>query len=82
MGATARSLSDIQSTGTSTSLTSVVLSIVLSMILSSITVVSFARKSGVQQILSVEDFYGGLFLGFLIGILGQNFALSLISPKQ
>ena len=47
---------------------------------SAVTVVSFARKSGAQQIVSIEDFYGGLFLGFLIGFLGQNYALNLINP--
>jgi hypothetical protein len=59
-----------------------VLSLVMAVILSAITVVSFARKSGVQQIVSVEDFWGGLFLGFLIGFLGQNFALDLIAPQS
>ncbi len=50
--------------------------------MSAILVVSFARKSGVQQIVSVEDFWGGLFLGFLTGFLGQKFALDAILPSK
>jgi hypothetical protein len=57
------------------------LSLLLAVILSAITVVSFARKSGVQQIISIEDFWGGLFLGFLVGFLGQSYATSLIAPS-
>ena len=56
-------------------------SVLLAVILSAILVVSFARKSGTQQIISVEDFWGGLFLGFLVGFLGQDFALNLIVPS-
>jgi hypothetical protein len=57
-----------------------IISLMLAVILSAVTVVSFARKSGAQQIVSIEDFWGGLFLGFLIGFLGQNYALNLIAP--
>ena len=86
VGAIARLLSDMIRTGTVNVSTQVfglpqLLSLLLAVILSALTVVSFARKSGVQQIISVEDFWGGLFLGFLIGFLGQNFALSLIKPS-
>ena len=57
-------------------------SLILAVILSAVAVVSFARKSGVQQIVSVEDFWGGLFVGFLIGFLGQEFAEGLILPNS
>lgn len=83
IGGIARSLSDIKSNITNSSISSVaILSILLAVILSAVTVVSFARKNGVQQIVSVEDFWGGLFLGFLIGFLGQEFALNLITPNS
>jgi hypothetical protein len=51
------------------------------MILSSMVVVAFARKSGVQKIISIEDFYGGLFLGFLIGFSGPEYAINLITGQ-
>jgi hypothetical protein len=79
IGGFARLLSDIQAG--KVNLSAQLLSLLLAVILSAITVVSFARKSGVQQIVSVEDFWGGLFLGFLIGFFGQNFALNLITPS-
>lgn len=81
VGGMARLLSDIKSNQNLGSPSAGILSILLAVILSAITVVSFARKSGTQQIVSVEDFWGGLFLGFLIGFLGQEFALNLITPK-
>jgi hypothetical protein len=56
-------------------------SLVLAVIFSAVSVVSLARKSSVQQIISIEDFWGGLFLGFLIGYLGQNFVLDVLSPQ-
>ncbi|MGJ5632304.1 hypothetical protein [Nostoc sp. CALU 1950] len=81
IGGIARLLSDIKSNVVIVSQNAGFLSILLAIILSAITVVSFARKNGVQQIVSVEDFWGGLFLGFLIGFLGQEFALNLITPN-
>jgi hypothetical protein len=82
-GALARLLSQGASSvnsGTGIFMPAQVVSIILAVILSAVAVVSFARKSGAQQIVSVEDFWGGLFLGFLIGFFGQEFALNLISP--
>jgi hypothetical protein len=55
--------------------------ILLSVILSSMVVVAFARKSGVQKIISIEDFFGGLFLGFLVGFSGPEYALNLIMSQ-
>jgi hypothetical protein len=80
VGGIARLLSDLQAGKVDTG--AQVLSLLLAVILSAITVVSFARKSGVQQIISIEDFWGGLFIGFLIGFLGQNYALDLITPQS
>lgn len=43
-----------------------------------IIVVAFARKSNVQQIVSVEDFWGGVFIGFLTGYAGESFISSIL----
>jgi hypothetical protein len=43
-----------------------------------IIVVAFARKNNVQQIVSVEDFWGGIFIGFLVGYSGETFINSVI----
>lgn len=48
-----------------------------------IIVVAFARKNNVQQIVSVEDFWGGIFIGFLVGYSGETFINSVIgSPSK
>jgi len=43
-----------------------------------IIIVAFARKSNVQQVVSVEDFWGGLFTGFLVGYSGDPFIQSIL----
>lgn len=43
-----------------------------------IVIVAFARKSNVQQVVSVEDFWGGLFTGFLVGYSGDTFIRSIL----
>ncbi len=47
-------------------------SVVLSVVLSTIVIVAFARKKDAQPFMSVEDFYGGLFVGFLVGYNGDS----------
>jgi len=49
------------------------LSLVSSMMIAGIVVVAFARKKDAQPILSVEDFWGGVFVGFLAGYTGKSF---------
>jgi hypothetical protein len=44
--------------------------LILTVILSGMAVVFLARKSDVQTMVSVEDFWGGLVIGFLIGYTG------------
>lgn len=56
------------------SLTSVIFGVMI--------VVAFARKSNVQQIISVEDFWGGLFIGFLVGYSGQGFISTVLGNYQ
>ena len=51
----------------------------LAIILSAMVVVAFARKSGVQKIVTVEDFFGGLFLGFVVGYSDPESTLGFIT---
>lgn len=47
--------------------------IAVSIILSAVAIVFMARKSDTQSFLSVEDFWGGVLIGFLIGYTGASF---------
>ena len=38
-----------------------------------VAVIAFARKKDTQPILSIEDFWGGFFVGFLAGFSGEAF---------
>lgn len=80
LGGVSRILVDTTAQSAGTSALAQLGSLFLAVILSAISVVSLARKSSVQPIISIEDFWGGLFLGFLIGYLGQNFAMGILSP--
>ncbi len=51
----------------------------LAIILSAMVVVAFARKSGVQKIVTIEDFFGGLFLGFVVGYSDPESTLGFIA---
>jgi uncharacterized membrane protein YfcA len=52
---------------------SYLLSLITAMMIAGIVVVAFARKKDAQPILSVEDFWGGVFVGFLAGYSGKAF---------
>ncbi len=54
---------------------------VLAAILGSITVVAFARKENAQTIISVEDFWGGMLIGFLVGYIGESFFREIVGVK-
>ncbi len=56
-------------------------SLVYSIISSVILIVAFARKNDVQQIVSIEDFWGGLFIGFLAGYSGEDFFSKIINKQ-
>jgi hypothetical protein len=43
-----------------------------------IVVVAFARKKDAQPILSIEDFWGGMLIGFLAGYGGKAFLQQVI----
>jgi uncharacterized membrane protein (DUF485 family) len=47
-----------------------VVTLILTVILSGMAVVFLARKTDTQTMVSVEDFWGGLVIGFLIGYTG------------
>ena len=49
------------------------ISVIVAMILSGMAVVFLARKSNAQSFVSVEDFWGGLLMGFLVGYTGTSF---------
>jgi hypothetical protein len=46
--------------------------LIASVLLGSVIVVAFARKKDAQPFLSVEDFYGGFFIGFLAAWTGPS----------
>ncbi len=50
----------------------------LLVLISLIVIVAFARKSSIQQVVSVEDFWGGVFTGFLVGYTGEEFIKSVL----
>lgn len=44
-------------------------------------VIAFARKKEAQPILSIEDFWGGVFVGFLAGYTGKSILDQFIRPS-
>jgi hypothetical protein len=50
-------------------------------IIASMVVVAFARKKDAQPILSIEDFYGGLFIGFLSAYGGSALLQQVIGTE-
>lgn len=45
------------------------------MVLSGFVVIAFARKKGIQPVIAIQDFWGGLLIGFIVGYSGtQAFA--------
>jgi hypothetical protein len=42
-------------------------------ILSVLAVIALARKTGVQTLVTIQDFWGGIFVGFLVGYSGKAF---------
>lgn len=73
VGSIARSLQDAktqQALLSTTNLSSTIGALVLAVILSGAAIVFSARKSEAQSFVTVEDFWGGLLVGFLIGYSG------------
>jgi hypothetical protein len=46
--------------------------LILTPLLSAMAVVFLARKSDTQSMVSIEDFWGGLVIGFLVGYSGTS----------
>lgn len=72
-GATARLLQS----PTAPTTQSVIVSLFLSIILGGMAVIFMARKSDAQSFVSVEDFWGGILIGFLVGYTGTSFFESI-----
>ena len=53
-------------------------SLVVSLILSIIAVVLFARRREVQPIITIEDFWGGMAIGFSVAFGGSSVTQRLI----
>lgn len=56
---------------------SIAVSLFLSIILGGMAVIFMARKSDAQSFVSVEDFWGGILIGFLVGYTGTSFFESI-----
>lgn len=52
---------------------SYLVTLLVSIILSGIAIIFMVRKSETQSFVSVEDFWGGLLIGFLVGYTGTSF---------
>lgn len=50
-------------------------------LVSIVAVIAFARKKDAQPFLTIEDFWGGLFVGVVSGYLGKSFFESNVLPK-
>lgn len=72
-GAVARLLQSPTAPNTQT----IIVSLLLSVILGGMAVIFMARKSDAQSFVSVEDFWGGILIGFLVGYTGTSFFESL-----
>lgn len=50
-------------------------------VLAVVVVVAFARKRDTQPFISVEDFWGGLFVGAVTGYTGKSMIHEVIGSK-
>jgi hypothetical protein len=58
------------------------LALIVTVILSTVAVVFLARKSETQSLVSIEDFWGGLVIGFLVGYTGTSAFQSLANIQE
>ena len=61
--------------------TSWLVSLTVSVVLAIMACVLFARKKDVQPIIAVEDFWGGVAIGFLTGYVGSEFLDPVLPPN-
>lgn len=81
LGASARLLQQVNAPKTTFNTASVVGPILLAIVLSIAAAIFAARKSETQSFVSVEDFWGGALVGFLIGYSGTAAFESLTRIK-
>ncbi|MCI5127002.1 MAG: hypothetical protein D3905_01780 [Candidatus Electrothrix sp. AS4_5] len=67
----------LQTTPSEVNLISSFVTIAVAVILSGMAIIFMARKSDAQSFVSIEDFWGGLLIGFLVGYTGTSFFESL-----
>lgn len=53
---------------------------VVGILVGAVLVIAFARKKDAQPFITIEDFWGGFFIGFLAGYVGESMLTPLI-PK-
>jgi hypothetical protein len=58
---------------TATNLLTPLVTVAVAVILSGMAIIFMARKSDAQSFVSIEDFWGGLLIGFLVGYTGTSF---------
>jgi hypothetical protein len=51
-------------------------------LVASVIVIAFARKRDAQPFIAVEDVWGGFFIGFLAGYVGEQFLRQVIPSAQ
>lgn len=52
--------------------------LIANIILGVVSVIIFARKKDVQPILAIEDFWGGILIGFIVGYTGKTFVEKIL----
>lgn len=57
------------------------LSIVTGILIGAVLVIAFARKKDAQPFITIEDFWGGFFIGFLAGYVGKSMLDTLVSKS-
>lgn len=55
------------------------MSLIISLLIASMAVVLLARKKEIQPIISVEDFWGGIAIGFFAAYSGPKFIEGIVS---
>lgn len=57
-----------------------IIALVGNALVGALLVIAFARKKDTQPLLSIEDFWGGVFVGFLAGYMGKSVLDQFLTP--
>jgi NhaP-type Na+/H+ or K+/H+ antiporter len=57
------------------------ISLGISLVLAAMAVVLFARKKDVQPLIAIEDFWGGIAIGFLVAYSGPQLLKNLLTTS-